>query len=791
MFLSRCTWICTRILVASLLFSTPAWALETIYIRSGHDGVSPLAGGAQWTQAHVTDSNLNALYPLRNKSFSMASGFFPNYFRRVLIGPSPRVVSEYAFAWLPLLPDDNQARWIHPKTHEGEGLPANSALYAIPFHVSTPTIGAARLTLSWIVDDVLGDPRGHPYGDPNIPGVYVNEQPVTEYITGGGFMVARTETRSITALVHPGDNVLYIYQRDLQGLRSGLIFSARIDICDPPISPTSVTIRSGSVNGATGSPGAIADQFCKAGSAEAALKGSLFNSWDYFTVSRARVAGGPWSVPTDMDPAARWINWSVDNQNRLFPAASALYRSPFYLDIPTYAPAILTFRFAADNRLGDPSGGANTAGVYLNRLPLPQPITGGSRSSVTTVTQQVTVRPGWNNLFVYGRDVHDPEGTNFSGVIFSAQLDIQGRLPCWFGMIAGFTPAVREAYPIAADLVRVVFDREVTRETAENPNNYALASLGSVDGASLDESGRAALLRVSGTVSSGNLDGISVSGIAAADTLDVMNGVEFRSYVAGVLTVADIQQPTALPLSGRSVPRIPDLCDDRSPYAGTGETVGPAITVSGVFVGGSDGTFSLMDETGTIRRGILASGISEEMIRGHRYRVTGYVQESEGQTLLVGTTGLGDEGVATLPSPTIRPVSVLRDTACDVGQSIETGEDFEGMLVGVQDVTIVRRTHGFSFLVRGATDADTIEIVGDDSTDTFQVRAIPGTHLNVQGILVYRDGAFRIAPRDSADLQTLTVPVVPTTGTYAVLILIGLLAATGASWLLRVRGRGF
>ncbi|HEX5051128.1 MAG TPA: hypothetical protein VFZ65_05115, partial [Planctomycetota bacterium] len=106
-----------------------------------------------------------------------------------------------------------------------------STLFAQDFQVPfcTASLTRVRLRFTCAVDDALGDPSGN---GANPRGVYLNGTAVEASWTalGGGSVVAFE--RDVTGLLRDGLNTLYVYDRDLAGVKSGAVWSARIDV-DP------------------------------------------------------------------------------------------------------------------------------------------------------------------------------------------------------------------------------------------------------------------------------------------------------------------------------------------------------------------------------------------------------------------------------------------------------------------------------------------------------------------------------------------------------------------------------
>jgi hypothetical protein len=149
---------------------------------------------------------------------------------------APALVINPASVWTPGI-SDPLARWINwdgyfvnPDGSPGTGNGvAGSVLYAVPFVVTTSSVTFANIKLEFAVDDYLGDSL---FGGPNPDGFYVNGIP-TGY-SGGNYGSPTIHNQNITAMVNPGLNYLYLYQRDAGFGVSGLIFSARIKVVPAP-----------------------------------------------------------------------------------------------------------------------------------------------------------------------------------------------------------------------------------------------------------------------------------------------------------------------------------------------------------------------------------------------------------------------------------------------------------------------------------------------------------------------------------------------------------------------------
>ncbi|MCW5933241.1 MAG: hypothetical protein KIT45_02945 [Fimbriimonadia bacterium] len=157
--------------------------------------------------------------PLSSSPFTAAT------FSAAQAGAPAVAIAPLSPPWIASLPCDPEARWISVNANRGP----RSALFAQPFNLSLPgPVVSATLTFCWAVDDSLGDMSS---GGPNPAGVYINGVPTVPIISGGNFGAQTTMTVNIPAgtLVN-GTNWLYVYNRDIACVVSGVIYSATIRV---------------------------------------------------------------------------------------------------------------------------------------------------------------------------------------------------------------------------------------------------------------------------------------------------------------------------------------------------------------------------------------------------------------------------------------------------------------------------------------------------------------------------------------------------------------------------------
>ena len=203
---------------------------EVITLRSGQVGAAPGLAGQN-------DDIVTVLYNNPPRGAISAVPFTPAEFAGAVTGASAQVINAHP-AWTPGI-SDPLARWINFKADvqvqpdgsvagTGYGSPG-SALYAIPFFVTTATAVGGFFNIEYAVDDVGGDWYA-PYlgGNPNT--LYINGVALAHQ--GGNYAASTFHSQYIP--FGPGLNYLHFYQRDAGILVSGAIFSIVIDVVPTP-----------------------------------------------------------------------------------------------------------------------------------------------------------------------------------------------------------------------------------------------------------------------------------------------------------------------------------------------------------------------------------------------------------------------------------------------------------------------------------------------------------------------------------------------------------------------------
>lgn len=346
-----------------------------------------------------------------------------------------------------------------------------------------------------------------------------------------------------------------------------------------------------------------------------------------------------------------------------------------------------------------------------------------------------------------------------------------GGVDCWMISLRDVNdkqdataPNLSEAYPIADNKLRLVFDKNVDVPSAETASNYTLGSAimeSTVDDAEVvGGSGNVVDLTITDMLPRKSLESIMSENIYSATcvTPTCASPQQSLDFILGVLTCAEVQAPQPDSLLG-------EPCLDKSVFAGGGSAWSARMTVRGVYMQQYGSLRFMVDAAGVERGGIAAYNVPFGMTVGNQYLLACRVQEYYTLSELVNPAALIDEGPVAVPSPLLRTVAELANVGCDPNQDTSNAEDYEGVFVRVERVRVVPfntdpvlPSLGGSFRVVALPAlADTILISNlGGNFPTYQ--AVVGAQLNVQGML-HIDGSARILPRNIGDITPNTVSV--------------------------------
>ncbi|MFH1865975.1 MAG: endonuclease, partial [Candidatus Eisenbacteria bacterium] len=228
--------------------------------------------------------------------------------------------------------------------------------------------------------------------------------------------------------------------------------------------------------------------------------------------------------------------------------------------------------------------------------------------------------------------------------------------------------------------------------------------------------------------------------LVSGDTYDTDTSIPAQP--AGITVYFKIEAINDLPgtsvsdVESYSLPYTVSISDiqggvSSSPYNGD------AVITHGVVTGLYGSYFTLQDGTGAWSgvwaRGLFAPAVGDSVI------IRGTVTETDGlntgNTFIVGADVQSAAPAAVTPAPTVITTLAL------------SSEDYEGVLVMVDDAECTNTTLGAGeWEIDDGSGAGYVDDLGYVFTPTL------GTAYDITGPLAYRDGGFKLEPRDAADI---------------------------------------
>jgi hypothetical protein len=320
-------------------------------------------------------------------------------------------------------------------------------------------------------------------------------------------------------------------------------------------------------------------------------------------------------------------------------------------------------------------------------------------------------------------------------------------------------PEVAEAYPVANDSVKVLFDRDVTEASATVPGHYTLQeSERAIDYVRMSgDNAIVAHIANANTWPVGDIDSVvavSMTGkVNGLTQTDPRKGI--KGFVNGILPIPMIQAPNPDSLS---------VCVDRSKFAGPGTGQGPRISFRGTVTGKFFGReYYIQEAAGGPRSGVKLFQPSAPLTVGHKYLIVGRALEFFNETEIDNIIFVQDEGVGVTPPFFTGTLQQLDDFACDnppglrVGpDAVTNGEDYEGCLVKFSHNLLTSDDATFgpgSFF--HATNANTLSDSTDIEVDCISDSSYdpnPNEYIQVQGVLAFRFNQGVIFPRHPGDV---------------------------------------
>ena len=345
-------------------------------------------------------------------------------------------------------------------------------------------------------------------------------------------------------------------------------------------------------------------------------------------------------------------------------------------------------------------------------------------------------------------------------------------------MVTNDPPHVVDAYCVSNDTVRVVFDKEITLATANDPFNYSYASGTSVLNASLEADGQSVDLNISTPLLSGQTDEIKINNIVGAVNGLAMTAAEGRNYVQGIQTIYAIQGPNADSLLGVPCEDVGNFLGSNNGSTGTTSPDNPVrLTYRGVCIGKVGTVYYLEDPARGHRSGLSVFAPPVALVTGRQYLIASSLQEFPAlalglsETEMTGVAYIRNEGNPGAPAPEVQAIKQVNGVVsltklnslldkCTSPAAPATAEDYEGVLVHIDNSKIgyrvpnylVPRAAGAGFNITGPfpTCEDTIFVHATGQGLTYA--ATDGHIVNVTGIMHLNFGVWEIYPRSNADV---------------------------------------
>lgn len=350
-------------------------------------------------------------------------------------------------------------------------------------------------------------------------------------------------------------------------------------------------------------------------------------------------------------------------------------------------------------------------------------------------------------------------------------------------------PGVSDAYAVADNQYRVVFDRDVTSVTATNTANYSLASFGSVDAAVMDGT-QAVILTVSGTgLVHGAAEAVSVNNVVGTANGVAMTSPGIGNFRAGLMSCGEHSAPNPDSLAASPCRDVSRFIGSPVNGVGSGLTgqfsngpFGPRSSITGIVVGIYGNLYYLNDANPASNRGITVFAPPSALQLGHKYVLAGADEEFYSENEFAAIVYVKDVGTPGVPAPVGLLVEVANLDTCDANRNITSGRDYLSDLVKLSTVKVVQRfatlpTNGFHVAGPSFAYGDTIfienqnTVLGPNSASNPNYPAL-GSLVNVIGCEHYTTNtsspSFRVCPRSPADITILNpASVHPSTATLS------------------------
>lgn len=373
---------------------------------------------------------------------------------------------------------------------------------------------------------------------------------------------------------------------------------------------------------------------------------------------------------------------------------------------------------------------------------------------VSAVAPSESILVDGGALCRYGADALNTIVDGVRGVLLGTiEYDSFGSaLPTYVILIRGHSdvddrsvalaPRLVDAFAMAPDTFRVVFNRPMDFSSCEVGSAYALNSFRPIVTAAMLDSLSVAVVSA-GDPPGCTLDGVTVSGVLSARGVP-MSVASTRAFAPLPMTVECLQARSGV-----------DGCGDVSSFARPDDEP-TRVTLEAVVVDTVGSYYWLEDSLGGPRRSIFIQNPPNLLPPGHRVKLVGRVQELGFNTVLTEVDRVSVSSLAAVSSRLDLAAETLTPATCQAPLEVHIAEDFESCQV---DLGYVRcKTAAIPgnpyFIVTPLSDSASVGVIVTNPFGASAFAAPAGSTVSVRGVLGQLDETtYVVTPLHADDLR--------------------------------------
>jgi hypothetical protein len=344
-----------------------------------------------------------------------------------------------------------------------------------------------------------------------------------------------------------------------------------------------------------------------------------------------------------------------------------------------------------------------------------------------------------------------PAGTHYTSItgIFSQEFGTYKLWPRSFADLVtngyNFPQHITAGYATDVNKVRVQFEQAVDPVSATNVANYSMGNLETVMSAVVNPDSMSVTLTTS-TMANGVSNSVTVQNVKTKGGAN-MTGPETQTFLGGITPITQVQQ-------------MKSATNDSS------VVTGKRCTIRGICTGSNSpsdfGNIAYIENTGGGPfSGVAVFGSPTVISQGNDATVVGFVNEFNKKTEL-STIQYVQINATAVPEP---PASVITSHDIAAGDSantvynkasLSTAEQWEGVLVQINNATVGGQTLGFGqwFLIQGADSA-----LADDNSSRVSYIVHDGDMMTLKGVCDWVFNVYRVQPRSVSDITNFVTSV--------------------------------